>query len=122
MVTRLAQHGPLANESLTWKWNRLTAPKFRSQNFLIPGVPVVALALGVERRGADGVLHDRVGGEQGEPLVLAPGRNRGHGSPRSAAGGMIAVARFPGNRAQSQQNCNVFLFCVKAGSPRNIVR
>jgi hypothetical protein len=32
MVTRLAQHGPLANESLTWKWNRLTAPKFRSQN------------------------------------------------------------------------------------------
>ena len=39
MLTRLAQHVPLANESLTWKWNRLTAPKFRSQNRLIPACP-----------------------------------------------------------------------------------
>jgi hypothetical protein len=53
----------------------------------------------VERRRADGVLDDRVGGEQGEPLVLASGGNRGHGSSRSAAGGVIIVGRFPGNRA-----------------------
>ena len=54
MVTRLAQHGPLANESLTWKWNRLTAPKFRSQNFLIPACPWWPLPSGSSGEGPTG--------------------------------------------------------------------
>src|SRR6185437_10913743 len=35
----LAQHGPLANESVIRKWNRLTAPKFSSHHRLIPSCP-----------------------------------------------------------------------------------
>ena len=35
----LAQHGPLAKESVIRKWNRLIAPKFLSQNRPIPSCP-----------------------------------------------------------------------------------
>ncbi len=35
----LAQHGPLANESVIRKWNRLTAPKFVSHQRPIPSRP-----------------------------------------------------------------------------------
>jgi cation:H+ antiporter len=62
-------------------------------------VPVVPLALGIKQRGTDGVLHHRVRGEQGEPLVLPPGGDRGHGAPRGAARRMVADRGFPGDRA-----------------------
>src|SRR3954451_19634500 len=95
MLAMLAQQGPLAKESVMRKRNRLTEPKFRSQNLPIPSCPVVAAAAGTQSRRADGILHDRVRGEQGEPVVLAPGGDGGHGKARNAARRMIAVGSFP---------------------------
>jgi hypothetical protein len=61
-------------------------------------VPVVPVAAGIQPRRADRILHDRVRGEQGEPVVLAPGGDGGHGKARNAARRMLAVGSFPADR------------------------
>lgn len=53
MVAMLAQHGPLAKESVIRKWNRLTEPKFRSQNLPIPSCPWCPLCVGDQLDASD---------------------------------------------------------------------
>src|SRR5436190_2246381 len=51
MLAMLAQAGPFAKESVIRKWNRLTKPKFRSQNLPIPSCPWCPWPSGSSREG-----------------------------------------------------------------------
>src|ERR1017187_4753607 len=54
MAAMLAQHGPLAKESLTWKWYWLTEPTYSSQNLPIPPCPRCPLPSGSSIDGPTG--------------------------------------------------------------------
>ena len=111
----LAQQGPLANESLTWKRMPCTVLTNSSQNFPMPSRPRWPAPSGSSMEGPTGSSTSASAEKAASQLVTLSGGGRGHGPPRREAGGMVAVRRFPddsGGRGHPQ-NCNVFSFRVK---------